>query len=272
MSTFHEKLAETSRKNSSFLCVGLDPDPDLMPIKSVFEFNREIIDATADLVCCYKPNLAFYEALGLDGLEALHRTLERIPDHIPVLGDAKRGDIGPTAQAYAKAMFQQWGFDAVTVSPYLGKDSVEPFLEYADRGVFILCHTSNPGAEDLQDLTVGQGKDQTTLYEHVARSAQEWNIRGNVGLVVGATYPQQLQTVRDLCPDMPILIPGIGTQGGDLEASIKNGVNSKGEGIIINASRSIIYASRNSNSFVGEARRAAQELRQQINSAREQLR
>ncbi|MBF8267025.1 MAG: orotidine 5'-phosphate decarboxylase [Dehalococcoidia bacterium] len=267
MSTFHEKLAEASRRNSSILCVGLDPDPALMPVKSVFEFNRAIIDATADLVCCYKPNLAFYEALGMDGLEALLRTLERIPRDIPVIGDAKRGDIGSTAQAYARAMFQQWGFDAATVNPYLGSDAVEPFLEYADRGIFVLCHTSNPGASEVQELTV-QGSPPRPLYEHVALKAQEWNCRGNVGLVMGATYPQQLQGVRRLCPDMLMLIPGIGAQGGDLEESIKNGVNSQGEGIIINASRSILYASRSSDKFAGEARRAAQELRKQISRAR----
>ena len=272
MSTFHEKLAEASRKNSSFLCVGLDPDPALMPVKSVFEFNREIIDATADLVCCYKPNLAFYEALGLDGLEALHRTLERIPDEIPVIGDAKRGDIGSTAQAYAKAMFQQWGFDAVTANPYGGGDAVEPFLEYEDRGIFIWCRSSNPDAADFQDLSVGQGNEQRPFYEQVALKARDWNHRSNVGLVMGATYPEQLQKVRELCPDMLILAPGVGAQEGVLEKVVKYGVNARGEGIIINASRSIIYASRSSSSFVGEARRAAQELRQQINSAREQLR
>src|SRR3989304_3819755 len=154
MSAFHERLAESSRRNSSILCVGLDPDPTLMPVEDVFEFNRAIIEATADLVCCYKPNLAFSEALGLAGLEALQRTLEHIPRDIPVIGDAKRGDVGSTAQAYARAMFQQWGFDAAPVTPYLGSDALEPFLEYADRGIFVLCHTSNPGASEVQELTV----------------------------------------------------------------------------------------------------------------------
>ncbi|MFH1560327.1 MAG: orotidine-5'-phosphate decarboxylase [Chloroflexota bacterium] len=270
MSTFQEKLTAASRKNNSFLCVGLDPDPALMPVEDVLEFNRAIIDATADLVCCYKPNMAFYEALGLPGLEALQRTLEHIPRDIPLIADAKRGDIGSTAQVSARAMFQQWGFDAVTVNPYLGRDALEPFLEYADRGIFVLCHTSNPGAADFQELPLGRWDDQRPLYEQVALKAQEWNSRGNIGLVVGATYPQQLQTVRRLCPDMVILAPGIGAQGGDLENTVKYGVNARGEGLIINASRSVIFASRNKDDFAREARRAAQELRQDINRAREE--
>lgn len=269
MSAFQEKLTAASRKNTSLLCVGLDPDPALMPVEDVLEFNRAIIDATADLVCCYKPNLAFYEALGLPGLEALHRTLEHIPRDIPVIGDAKRGDIGSTAQAYARAMFQQWNFDAVTVNPYLGRDALEPFLEYADRGIFVLCHTSNPGAADFQELPIGQGNEQRPLYEQVALKAREWDSRGNIGLVVGATYPQQLQTVRHLCPDMVILAPGVGAQGGDLESTVKYGVNARGEGLIINASRGVIFASRNKDDFAREARRAAQELRQAMNRARE---
>ncbi|MDA0987831.1 MAG: orotidine-5'-phosphate decarboxylase [Chloroflexi bacterium] len=269
MSTFHEKLTSASKKNNSLLCVGLDPDPALMPVKDVLEFNRAIIDATADLVCCYKPNLAFYEALGIPGLEALQRTLEHIPSDIPVLGDAKRGDIGSTAKAYATAMFEQWGFDAVTANPYLGRDAVEPFLEYPDKGILVLCHTSNPGAADFQELSLGRGSEQRPLYEQVALKAREWNSRGNVGLVMGATHPEQMQTVRHLCPDMVILAPGIGAQGGDLENTVKFGVNTGGEGLIINSSRGIIFASRNKDDFASEARRAAQELRQNINRARE---
>ena len=269
MSTFREKLTAASRKNSSLLCVGLDPDPALMPVEDVLDFNRAIIEATADLVCCYKPNLAFYEALGIPGLEALQRTLEYIPGDIPVIGDAKRGDIGSTAQAYAKAMFQQWGFDAVTANPYLGRDALEPFLEYEDKGVLVLCHTSNPGAADFQELPLGQGNEQRPLYEQVALKAREWNSRDNIGLVVGATYPEQLQKVRHLCPDMVILAPGVGPQGGDLENTVKYGVNASADGLIINASRGIIFASRNKDDFASEARRAAQELRQSINRARE---
>ena len=163
MTSFNEKLTSASRKNASLLCVGLDPDPALMPIDDVLEFNKAIIEATADQVCCYKPNIAFYEALGIPGLEALQRTLEHVPEDIPVIIDAKRGDIGSTAKAYARAVFEWWGFDAVTVNPYLGKDSLEPFLEYADRGVLALCHTSGPGSADFQDLTVGNNGRQRPL-------------------------------------------------------------------------------------------------------------
>jgi len=269
MSTFQEKLSSASQKNNSLLCVGLDPDPTLMPVEDVLEFNRAIIDATADLVCCYKPNLAFYEALGIPGLEALQRTLEHIPSDIPVIGDAKRGDIGSTAQAYARAMFQQWGFDAVTVNPYLGRDALEPFLEYPDKGVLVLCHTSNPGAADFQELPLGKNSEQRPLFEQVALKAQEWDSKGNIGLVMGATYPAQMQAVRQICPDMVILAPGVGAQGGDLENTVKYGVNASGEVLIINASRSIIFASKNKEDFAIKARRAAQELRQSINRARE---
>lgn len=267
MTTFRQKLTASARSNDSFLCVGLDPDPDLMPIADVFEFNRAIIDATADLVCCYKPNMAFYEALGIPGLQALQRTLKHIPSHIPVIADAKRGDIGSTAKAYAKALFQEWGFDAATVNPYLGRDSVEPFLEYDSNGVFLLCHTSNPGAADFQELPTGHGAEQRPLYQQVALSAREWDHRGNLGLVVGATYPEQMQTVRDLCPDMVILAPGIGAQGGDLESTVRHGRDSQGQGIIINASRGVLYAIRDADTFAEGARAAAQELRSQMQTA-----
>ena len=269
MSTFQDKLTAASRKNNSLLCVGLDPDPSLMPVEDVLEFNRAIIEATAHLVCCYKPNLAFYEALGLPGLEALQRTLEHIPKDIPVIGDAKRGDIGSTAQAYAKAMFQQWGFDAVTANPYGGGDAVEPFLEYEDRGIFLWCRSSNPDAADFQDLSLGQGSEQRPLYEQVAIKAREWDSRGNIGLVMGATYPEQLQKVRQICPDMVILAPGVGAQEGVLEKVVQYGLNAGREGLIINASRSVIFASRDREDFAAEARKAAQKLRQDINRARE---
>ena len=269
MTSFHEKLTAASRKNESLVCVGLDPDPALMPIDGVLEFNKAIIDATADLVCCYKPNVAFYEALGFDGLQALKGTLEYIkPKGIPVIGDGKRGDIGSTAKAYAKAVFDFWEFDAVTVSPYLGKDSLEPFLEYADKGVLVLCHTSSPGSSDFQDLLVGQNGSTRPLFKDVALKVQKWNTRGNAGLVMGATYPHQLQAVRRLCPDMVILAPGVGAQGGDLENTVKYGVNADGEGLIINSSRGIIYASKNQSDFDKEARRAADDLRQAINVIR----
>ena len=261
METFLEKLDGAALRNHSLLCVGLDIYPGLLPVPEVAQFNGEIIEATKDLVCAYKPNLGFYEALGLEGLRALEHTLAKIPRHIPVIGDAKRGDIGSTSRAYAKALFQGWGFDATTVNPYMGSDAVEPFLEYLDRGVFILCRTSNPGSDDFQSLTVADG---LPLYQRVAQKAAEWNIHGNVGLVVGATYPSELQEVRRLCHGMPILIPGVGAQGGDLEASVQYGTDDSGRRAIINASRQILYASKEQD-FALAARREAQRLRDAIN-------
>lgn len=257
---FTAKLLAASRGNRSLLCVGLDPDPQLMPQSDVFTFNKAIIDATSDLVCAYKPNLAFYEALGLGGLEAMKRTLEYIPKHIPVIGDAKRGDIGNTARAYARALFEVFGFDAITVNPYLGHDSLEPFLSHPDKGIFILCKTSNPGAADFQEARCGR----RYLYELVAQKARAWNTSGNVGLVVGATYPEELRRVRQLCPEMPLLIPGIGAQGGDLALTVRYGVDGRGERAIINSSRQILYASTGDD-FAQAARRQALKLRERIN-------
>ena len=265
---FITKLLDASRKNRSLLCVGLDPDPDRMPDTGISEFNRAIIDATNDLVCAYKPNLAFYEALGIDGLRALQETVEYIPDHIPVIGDAKRNDIGNTASAYAKALFVTFGFDAATVNPYLGFDAVEPFTRFQEKGIFILCRTSNQGAVDFQDIADAGG---TPLYEKVALKAKEWNSNGNIGLVVGATYPQELKRIRELCPQMPLLIPGIGTQGGDLRLSIEYGVDSQYRNAIINVSRQVLYASRGTD-FADAARRSAQELRDNINDIIGQIR
>ena len=263
---FIEKLLNATHKNKSLLCVGLDPNPDLMPDNiGIFDFNKAIIDATSDLVCAYKPNLAFYEALGSEGLDALKQTVEYVPDDIPVIGDAKRGDIGNTAKAYARAIFVYFNFDATTVSPYLGFDSIEPFIQYSDRGVFILCRTSNAGAVDFQSLHCEVEPDKRPLFEVVALKAREWNIYGNIGLVVGATYPEELRLIRQSHPDMPLLIPGIGAQGGDLASTVRYGVNAQGEKAIINSSRQIIYASRGKD-FAQAARRAASELRDQINS------
>ena len=263
---FIDKLTSAVQKNSSLLCVGLDPDPKLMPEGvGVFEFNKAIIDATSDMVCAYKPNLAFYEALGDDGLHALRRTVQYIPDGIPVIGDAKRGDIGNTAGAYARALFDSFNFDAATVNPYLGFDAVEPFINYRDRGIFILCRTSNAGAVDFQSLRCETEYGNLTLFEVVARRASEWNKHGNIGLVVGATYPEELRLIRQSHPDMPLLIPGIGAQGGDLAAVVRYGVDAQGHKIIINSSRQIIYASKGDD-FAEASRRAAVELRDQINS------
>ena len=258
---FIDKLLSAGRRNKSLLCIGLDPDVKLMPEAGLFDFNKAIIDATADLACAYKPNLAFYEALGMAGLKVLQKTVEYIPDFISVIGDGKRGDIGNTAKAYAKALFETFGFDAATVNPYLGYDSVQPFLEYEDKGIFILCRTSNPGAVDFQSLIDAQG---TPLYEAVARKAREWDIHGNIGLVVGATYPDELKAIRQLCPEMPLLIPGIGTQGGDLASAVKNGIDARGEKAIIAVSRQVLYASKGKD-FAQAARQSAQGIRDDIN-------
>ncbi len=263
---FIEKLTNATRKNKSLLCIGLDPDPKRMPDKvGIFEFNKAIIEATADLVCAYKPNLAFYEAMGNEGLDALKQTVKYVPDDIPVIADAKRGDIGNTAKAYARAIFDNFDFDATTVNPYLGFDSVEPFIQYQDKGVFILCRTSNAGAVDFQSLKCEtEEHSYRPLFELVALKASQWNIYGNIGLVVGATYLEELRLIRQSHPNMPLLIPGIGAQGGDLAATVRYGVNAKGEGAIINSSRGIIYASPGKD-FAQAARQAASSLQEQIN-------
>ena len=262
---FIDKLTNATRKNKSLLCVGLDPDPELMPDKiGVLEFNKAIIDATSDLVCAYKLNLAFYEALDDEGLDALKHTIKCIPNDIPVIGDAKRGDIGNTAKAYAKTIFSNLNFDATTVNPYLGFDSIEPFIQYTNKGVFILCRTSNTGALDFQSLSCQAESGYRPLFEIVALKASQWNTHGNIGLVIGATYPEELRLIRESHPDMPLLIPGIGAQGGELASTVRYGVDSKGEKAIISSSRQIIYASREKD-FAQAARRVASELRDQIN-------
>jgi orotidine-5'-phosphate decarboxylase len=264
---FTDKLLDASRKNKSWLCIGLDPDPELMPEVDVLQFNKAIIEATSDLVCAYKPNLAFYEALGIEGLTILEKTVKYIPGDIPVIGDAKRGDIGNTARAYARALFSVLGFDAATVNPYLGFDSIEPFINYRDKGVFILCRTSNKGAADFQNLQT----NGTPLYEAVARKAKEWNTHGNIGLVVGATYPEELKKVRSICPEMPLLIPGIGAQKGDLASAVGYGVDARGEKAIINVSRHILYSSKEKD-FARAARNVAEKIRNQINDNRNRAR
>jgi len=263
---FAEKLAKASGKNESLLCIGLDPDPKQMPDKvKVIDFNKAIIEATFDLVCAYKLNFAFYEVLGGDGYNTLKNTVRSVPGDIPVIGDAKRGDIGNTARAYASSIFTNLNFDAVTVNPYLGFDSLEPFIQYHDRGVFILCRTSNSGAVDFQSLRCGTDSKSLPLFELVAQKVSLWNTHGNLGLVVGATYPDELKQIRQNHPDMPLLIPGIGAQGGELSLAVRYGVDSNGQKAIINSSRQIIYASQG-NDFARAARRAAAELRDRINS------
>jgi orotidine-5'-phosphate decarboxylase len=258
--TFVEKLRASVAVRSSLLCIGLDPElarlPDHLPrtADGVVRFNCEIIAATSDLVSAYKPNLAFYEALGPDGLGALTTTIRTIPTDIVVIGDAKRGDVGNTARAYASALFDWYGFDAVTVSPYLGGDAIEPFVSYPDRGVFVICRTSNPGAGEIQSLNVAHDGVVRPLYEVVALRARIWNTRGNIGLVVGATAPSELARIRELAPDLPILVPAIGAQGGDLAAAAR--AHREAAPVVISASRSILYASSGPD-FASAARRAA---------------
>jgi orotidine-5'-phosphate decarboxylase len=262
---FVEKLAGASRRNRSLLCIGLDPDPALMPDGlGVFYFNRAIIEATTDLVCAYKPNIAFYEAFGAEGLAALKMTRECVPPDIPVIIDAKRGDIGNTARAYVKALFDELGFDAATVSPYLGLDSLEPFIERRDKGVFVLCRTSNAGALDFQSLPCRTQGGEKMLFEVVAEKAAAWNRHGNVGLVVGATYPEELKLIRQRYPEILLLIPGVGAQGGELSLAVSYGADAGRCRTLINSSRQIIYASRGPD-FASAARSAAIAMRDRMN-------
>lgn len=275
--TFMTKLASCWQRDS-FVCVGLDSDYDQLPevIKAgrsvedaLFHFNHEIIDATHDLVCAYKPNAAFYEAQGEEGLRALLKTVRYIREtysHVPVILDAKRADIGSTNTGYVQSAFDYLGVDAITVHPYLGQEALAPFLARKEKGIIVLVRTSNPGAGEFQDLPVGP--QQEPLYQVVARHvAQQWNSNGNCAVVVGATYPGELQHVRAIVGDMPILIPGIGTQGGEVAATVKAGQDSRGQGMIISASRSIIFASKGSD-FASAARTATEQLRAEINRYR----
>jgi orotidine-5'-phosphate decarboxylase len=259
------------QKNNSLVCVGLDPDINKLPShirkmdNPIFEFNRAIIDATGDLVCAYKPQIAYYAAVRAeDQLEmSINYIHENHPD-IPVILDAKRGDIGSTADMYAKEAFERYQADAVTVNPYMGSDTLDPFLKYKDKGVIILCRTSNQGARDIQDLVCGEEK----IYRIIAaRASRDWNYNGNVALVVGATYPDELKEVREIIGEIPLLVPGIGAQGGDVEKAVTKGKDSSGAGMIINSSRGIIYASSGAN-FAEAARAATVELRDEINRYR----
>ncbi len=269
MPTFIELLRTASEVTQSLLCVGLDPDPARLPVADTAEFNRAIVSATADLVCAYKPNLAFYEALGLPGFKALEKTVQHIRDAAPhciIIGDCKRGDIDSSAAAYTTAMFDVWGFDAATVNPWGGMDTVEPWLTNPEKGAFIWCRGSNRGAADIQDLAVsGVGNLEQPVYLRLARRSQQRASQGNLGLVVGATAPQQLADVRGICPELPILIPGIGAQGGDLADSVRCGVDAGGRLAVINASRSVIYASSGAD-YAAAARHAASLLRDEINA------
>jgi len=269
---FIERLQQAWAEHDSLLSVGLDPEPARFPSRlqddpdGIFMFCREIVDATADLVCCFKPQIAHFAARSAE--DALRRVIkhihERHPD-VPVILDAKRGDIGSTAKHYASEAFTRYEADAVTLNPYLGGDALQPFLDHADRGCVILCHTSNPGAAKLQELEV----DGRPFYQHVAATAaQEWNGNGNCALVVGATYPEQLAQVRAIVGDsMPLLVPGIGAQGGDVHAVVSHGKNSVGSGLMISASRAVLYAS-SAPDFADAARSEASRLREEINRYR----
>jgi orotidine-5'-phosphate decarboxylase len=269
--TFIERLRRAWAAQNTLLCVGLDPDPARLPRHlagakyPLFEFGRAIVDASADLVCAFKPQIAYYAAARAE--EQLEMTIDHIRRHhptIPVILDAKRGDIGSTAAMYASEAFNRYQADAVTVNPYLGFDALVPFLNYKDKGVLVLCRTSNPGAQDVQDLESNGRK----LYEIIAEKARrDWNANGNVALVVGATYPQELGEIRAIVGDMPILVPGVGAQGGDVAAVLANGATADGTGLIISSSRAVLYAGGGSD-YAQAARAAALKLRDEINLCR----
>lgn len=276
---FKEKLSLISNKNNSLLCVGLDPYQKMITTSDeLFSFNRLIIEATNELACAYKPNLAIYEGMGEDGLSALVKTINYIKDtcpDIPIIGDGKRGDIGNCSLAYTSMLFEKYKFDAVTVNPYMGYDSVEPFIQYKDKGIFILCRTSNPGGNDLQELMVMQEGESNTrpLYEVVAELALKWNeSNNNIGLVVGATFPEQIARVRKICPNLLFLIPGIGAQGGDIQKTVQSAIDAEGRGFIINVSRQIMNAGKTNkgtlsalNESIKKMRYVARQLRDDIN-------
>jgi orotidine-5'-phosphate decarboxylase len=268
--TMFEKLDAAAAKMGSFVCVGLDPMPERVPIDDIAAFNCAIVDATRDVVSAFKPQFAYYEAMGIEGLRILEKTIQHIrdvaPDHV-IVGDGKRGDISATATAYAAAMFEIWDVDIATIYAYQGSDSVEPFLQYPGKGVYIVCRTSNPSSRDIQDLVVDgtEGKDQ--VFDRVADMADRWAGSENVGLVVGATFPDDLRALRSRHPIPHFLIPGVGAQGGLADETARAGANEQGGGFIVNSSRGIIYASSNSEDFDTEAQKAAKELRDQLNTA-----
>ena len=277
---FRALLDGAHTTNDSLLCVGLDPDLSRLPAplrhetnvtRAIVAFNAGVIEATSDLAYAYKPNLAFYMAHGVPGLLALEETRRLIPRHIPALLDAKVGDLANTSLAYAAGYFDAWDFDAVTVNPYMGEDSLAPYLSRGDRGVFVLCKTSNPGSGDLQDIQVPSGSDTQPLYLTVADRVAEWSGRwpATLGLVVGATWPGELAEIRERCPSQPILLPGIGAQGGDIAGSLRVGLDSSGSGLLLSASRSVIFAGEHAGEeWVAAVRRAATDLRNDINAAR----
>jgi orotidine-5'-phosphate decarboxylase len=277
--TFLEQLIDAERRNQSMLCVGLDPEPAKFPAhikgdaSKIYDFCAAIVDATADLVISFKPQIAYFHAhRAEDQLEKLMQHMRSTAPHVPVILDAKRGDIGSTAAQYAIEAFERYGADAVTLSPFMGFDSVQPYLAYHGKGAFLLCRTSNPGGDDFQAQRLSSVAGEPLLYEHIAKLAQgEWNTNGQLGLVVGATYPNEIERVRKVAPHVPLLIPGVGAQGGDAVATVKAGWKAvSGETtapIIVNSSRAVLYAS-NGADFAAAARKVAIQTRDVLQAAR----
>ena len=277
--TFLDMLRAAERQNGSMVCVGLDPEPARFPgalrgdASRIFDFCAAIVEATADLVIAFKPQIAYFAAhRAEDQLERLMAHMRQVAPAVPVILDAKRGDIGSTAAQYAVEAFERYGADAVTLSPFMGFDSVEPYLKYHGKGAFLLCRTSNPGGDDLQSQRLSSVPGEPLLYEHVARLAQGlWNLNGQLGLVVGATYPAEIERVRAIAPTLPLLIPGVGAQGGDAVATVKAGWRGDAQGtaapIIVNSSRAILYASAGED-FAQAARREALKTRDLLQAAR----
>ncbi len=276
--TFLDQLRTAERQNGSLLCVGLDPEPSKFPTHlrgdatKIYDFCAAIVDATADLVNSFKPQIAYFAAhRAEDQLEKLMEHMRRTARHVPIILDAKRGDIGSTAEQYAKEAFERYGADAVTLSPFMGFDSVAPYLKYHGKGAFLLCRTSNPGGDDFQPQPLRDVPGQPRLYEHIATLAQgPWNLNGQLGLMVGATYPAEIERVRALAPTLPLLIPGVGAQGGDATATVKAGwrvADGQTTGpIIVNSSRAILYASAGAD-FAAAARREALRTRDLLQAA-----
>ncbi|MDD0839351.1 orotidine-5'-phosphate decarboxylase [Curvibacter sp. HBC61] len=272
--TFLDMLRAAEQQNGSMLCVGLDPEPTRFPAhlkgdaNKIYDFCARIVDATADLAIAFKPQIAYFAAHRAEGqLERLMEHMRRVAPQVPIILDAKRGDIGSTAEQYAKEAFDRYGADAVTLSPFMGFDSVMPYLKYEGKGAFLLCRTSNPGGDDLQNQRLASVDGQPLLYEHVARLAQgPWNLNGQLGLVVGATYPAEIERVRALAPTLPLLIPGVGAQGGDAVATVRAGWK-PGAPIVVNSSRAILYAS-SGDDFQEAARREALRTRDLLQAAR----
>ena len=278
--SFVDLLRHAQQQNNSLLCVGLDPEPSKFPgawkgqSDRIYDFCAAIVDATKDLVCAFKPQIAYFAAhRAEDQLERLMAHMRRVAPQVPVILDSKRGDIGSTAEQYAREAFERYQADAVTLSPFMGFDTLEPFLRYPGKGVILLCRTSNPGGSDLQNLRLADVDGQPRVYEHIASQAQsKWNINGQMGLVVGATFPQEIARVRELAPTLPLLIPGVGAQGGDADATVKAGLRVAADGaitgtVVVNSSRAVLYAS-SGDDFASAARKVALDTRQTLNAAR----